>query len=272
MSSSSILWASVLGDYRCSSQYRITNCRHASFWLWFFTVFCIKNIHPARCVVTGETLMRGRSISALPSIDAIRPITNEYAIPAIGPSRSSILDRAYSKRLAQELERVSKPRIEPERKLLKRDLLKIYQKKTKKKKKYSSKKIAPWDELNDQLSVQVPITSLTSIHAKYHDLGSYNKDYILLAREYKRMEKYRIHPREIETDHQLSCVTCSRRGGLDRVFFPCQHRCVCSNCQDKMKPKQCPLCHVPIMIILDNTENVYEEYWIWVDQVRMNGD
>jgi len=26
------------------------------------------------------------------------------------------------------------------------------------------------------------------------------------------------------------------------------------------------------MIILDNTENVYEEYWTWVDEVRMNGD
>lgn len=211
----------------------------------FYCFLHQKHTHSTLCGDWGNS-NRGRSISALPSIDAIRPITNEYAIPAIGPSRSSILDRAYSKRLAQELERVSKLRIEPERKLLKRDLLKIYQKKTKKKKKkYSSKKIAPWDELNDQLSVQVPITSLTSIHAKYHDLGSYNKDYILLAREYKRMEKYRIHPREIETDHQLSCVTCSRRGGLDRVFFPCQHRCVCSNCQDKMKPKQCPLAMFP---------------------------
>ncbi|KAL3800048.1 hypothetical protein ACHAW5_003696 [Stephanodiscus triporus] len=206
--------------------------------------------------------MRGRSVSALPSIDAIRPITNEYAIPAIGPPRSSILDRAYSKRLAHELELVAaKPRIEPERKLLKRDLLRIYQMKKKKKKRYSSKKIAPWDELK-------PITSLTSIHAKYHDLESYSKDYILLAREYQWMEKYRIHPREIETAHQLSCVTCLRRGGLDKVFFPCQHRCVCSNCQDKMKPKQCPLCHDPIMIILDNTENVYEEYWTWVDEVQ----
>ena len=203
----------------------------------------------------------------------MRPITNASAFPGGGASRPSIPDRAYSKHLAYELEHVTKTRRISEesqsREILKRDLVKIYQKKTTKKKRHSSEKIAPWDEKNDELSVQGSITSLTSIHARYHDKGSYTKDYILLAREYKRMEKYRIRPRERETAHQLLCVTCSRCGDIDKVFFPCLHRCMCSNCQYKLtQPKQCPLCHAPISIILNNTENVYEDYWSWVDEVK----
>ena len=205
-----------------------------------------------------------------------RPIKNANAFPGGGASRPSIPDLAYSKHLAHELERVAKPSRrshEPEesqsRDLLKRDLQKIYQKKMTTKKRHSSERIAPWDEQNDELSVQGSITSLTSIHAKYHDKGSYTKDYIHLAREYKRMEKYRIHPRERETAHQLLCVTCSRCGDIDKVFFPCQHRCMCSNCQYNLtQPKQCPLCHAPISKILNNTEHVFEEYWSWVDEVR----
>lgn len=178
--------------------------------------------------------------------------------------------QAYPQELVRELEQRVAKEANPRRRSTeeqKRDLIDVYRK---------YKQPNAKNKTNEnKANLQMYITSLTSIYSKQHgtNLGSHSKDYPTLAKEYKRMEKYRIHPREVvkesDTEH-LSCVICSRQGGLDKVFFPCQHRCVCSSCllSTATPPKQCPLCHAGISIVLNNTSKVYEEYWNWVEEVQ----
>lgn len=46
------------------------------------------------------------------------------------------------------------------------------------------------------------------------DMASYTKDYIQLAREHKREEKYRVYPHQRMKDaHRPRCALCSRRDG-----------------------------------------------------------
>ena len=214
------------------------------------------------------------------------------------PSKNSSQDHLYSKRLASELKRIANPRkiqsqTEPHVSLpsvfaksqghhrsaspesLKRDLLDIHRRnsvhtKTKKKKKKHSKSVHPLYEQDVQLKLdeQFPINALTSIAKNGHNLGSYTKDYLLLSKEHKRMEKYRVCPTKRDTTHQLACVNCSRRSRhFDKVFFPCEHRCVCDKCLDGRMPKKCPLCNDAIRIVLNHTGNEHEEYWKWVEEV-----
>lgn len=193
-------------------------------------------------------------------------------MPGRRSSTSSLPSRqVYPQELVHELEQLHFAKeANPRRRSTveqKRDLIDVYRK--------YKKEEEPNESKATKANLQMHITSLTSIYSKHHgnNLGSHTKDYTTLAKEYKRMEKYRIHPRgavkESDNEH-LSCVICSRQGGLDKVFFPCQHRCVCASCiLNTAKPlKQCPLCHAGISIVLSNTSNVYDEYWTWVEEVQ----
>lgn len=204
--------------------------------------------------------------------------------PGRRSSTSSLPSRqAYPQELVQELELcVAKdPRSKGTRRRSteeqKRDLIEVYRKYKKKNEPNVEIKTNPQLHMpnENKANLQIYITSLTSIYSKHHgnNLGSHTKDYPTLAKEYKRVKKYQIHPRgvvkESDAEH-LSCVICSRQGGLDKVFFPCQHQCVCASCilNTATLLKQCPLCHVTISIVLNNTSNVYEEYWNWVEEVQ----
>ena len=136
------------------------------------------------------------------------------------------------------------------------------------KKSYSKKtSVYPLHKQDEQLYEKLPINTLASIADQNAglDLGSYTKDYVRLSMEYKRTEKYRRGYK-----HRLpACIKCSRQSRhVGKVFFPCEHRCVCDSCLAKQLPKKCALCNQAIRIILDHTGKEQEQYWKWVEEVK----
>jgi len=92
------------------------------------------------------------------------------------------------------------------------------------------------------------------------------KDYLALAREYKRMEPYRSN----NPHSDVLCVRCnSSNESISKVFFPCEHCCVCTSCISGKAWSVCPLCKREIRLILDRTGYEREEYWTCVNQVRL---
>ena len=164
--------------------------------------------------------------------------------------------------------------------LLKDKLLHIHRRKTgqkghyrvKKKKRHSAHTIHPVYEQHNHLNNELPINALLSIEAKV--VGSYNKDYILLSKEHKKTERYRIriHRRKRDnTSYQPpSCINCRSVRRNFKVFFPCEHMCLCSKCINRKMPKQCPLCNSRISIVLNHTDtgDEHEEYWKWIEEVK----
>lgn len=97
---------------------------------------------------------------------------------------------------------------------------------------------------------------------------NYNKDYIKLSEDYKRMEQFRSSQHPISTGPTPTCINCRSRGvRIDKVFFPCEHCCICLRCLKKLMPKKCPLCNETIRAIFD-LDNAHESYWNWVEEVR----
>lgn len=97
------------------------------------------------------------------------------------------------------------------------------------------------------------------------------KDYIAAAREYKRMEGYRNSNPKLKS----RCLLCNKSVNLSKVFFPCEHRCVCDGCfPSKVKnySKQsfpCPLCKQDVRFVANHDNgNEVELYWKWVDEVK----
>lgn len=129
----------------------------------------------------------------------------------------------------------------------------------------------------EQKSGQTPINPPRNEESKGSSqnsisLGPYTKDYILLSREHKRAEKYRIHTKKKRTDHQPPCVVCSRHRLIEKVCFPCEHLCMCNSCLDRLSNKKgnhkcCPLCNAAISVVLENSDKVQEEYWRWIEEV-----
>lgn len=82
-----------------------------------------------------------------------------------------------------------------------------------------------------------------SSHESVHTL---TKNYIALATEYKMWDRYRIH-----RNYTNPCVVCLQYNALVKVFFPCEHRCICESCFLKAKCwKECPLCKEGIRLSL----------------------
>ena len=167
--------------------------------------------------------------------------------------------------------------------MLKDELLHIHRRKTgqkghyrvkkKKRKRHSAHTIHPVYEQQNHLNDELPINALLSI-VESNKLGSYNKDYILLSKEHKTMERYRIriHRRKRDnTSYQPpSCINCRSVRRNFKVFFPCEHMCLCSKCINRKMPKQCPLCNSRISIVLNHTDtgDEHEEYWKWIEEVK----
>ena len=106
----------------------------------------------------------------------------------------------------------------------------------------------------------------------------YTKDYISLAKDYKRMESYRCN----NPITMINCVLCadtvqkvknlpnngfSKKNVAMKVFFPCEHLCLCNSCYNKETWDTCPLCHENIKVIFDHDGKEVEAYWRWVNEI-----
>jgi len=112
-----------------------------------------------------------------------------------------------------------------------------------------------------------------SIKNRSKDLqvGGSNQDYVHMARMYKLTRPYS------DPDYTGLCVLC-HTNFADMVFFPCEHRCVCSECVQnesicsdiQMESVRdgycnCSLCAGIIKLILPSEGGAeVEKYWNWV--------
>jgi len=100
---------------------------------------------------------------------------------------------------------------------------------------------------------------------------SLTKDYIALAKEYKRLEEYRL-PRA-----KTLCVQC-KVNQSNMVFFPCEHGCVCDICcasqVRKRRGLKCPICkdHVKLSLRRRGKGKEKAVYWKWVYEVKPHLD
>ncbi len=93
---------------------------------------------------------------------------------------------------------------------------------------------------------------------------------IASARTYAQWSKYYVQAKEIKSTKGLRCVNCSKTDGkIDKVFFPCEHMCVCANCVEERQFEVCPLCKQKIKLILNHTGKEHQEYEDWLYEVRM---
>jgi hypothetical protein len=123
------------------------------------------------------------------------------------------------------------------------------------------------------------------------DPHRYAKDYISMAREYKQMESYRCNNLEIFQNVCMHCQTMvfkpnlnhdnndkrkvessrpvTRTNKLSKVFFPCEHLCVCDYCFSKDGPWQiCPLCNQNIKVVFEHNGKEIDEYWKWASEIK----
>mmetsp|Transcript_3992 Transcript_3992/g.4076 ORF Transcript_3992/g.4076 Transcript_3992/m.4076 type:complete len:316 (-) Transcript_3992:226-1173(-) len=94
-------------------------------------------------------------------------------------------------------------------------------------------------------------------------------------------KQFREQRRFYRSKEQIICVICKKLDA-DHVFFPCEHRSVCSACierenfcadsqMDKSRDGycMCPICANPIKLILPFENGVEtEKYWEWVSEIR----
>ena len=121
----------------------------------------------------------------------------------------------------------------------------------------------------------------------------YAKDYIAMAKEYKRMESYRCNNTEMFQNLCIQCEamvfksnvpnkesrsqpsirsslsTIDRANKLSKVFFPCEHLCVCNACFNNKGPwHTCPLCNQNVKVVFEHSGRETEEYWKWVNEIK----
>lgn len=93
---------------------------------------------------------------------------------------------------------------------------------------------------------------------------------ITSARTYTQWSIYHVRVKEIKSTEGLRCVNCSKTDGkIEKVFFPCEHMCVCTVCVEKRKFEVCPLCKQKIKLILNHTGKEHQEYEDWLYEVRI---
>lgn len=106
----------------------------------------------------------------------------------------------------------------------------------------------------------------------------YTKDYISLAKDYKKHESYRCN----NPITMIDCVLCAntvkkvkiypdhgfaKKNVAMKVFFPCEHLCLCNTCYNKETWDTCPLCNENIKVIFDHDGEEVEAYWRWVNEI-----
>ena len=89
---------------------------------------------------------------------------------------------------------------------------------------------------------------------------SYSKNYLKLSKDFVAASKYHVNSRRKTCPTCVKCMTKRSK----KVIFPCEHVCLCSACS---VPKQCPICKCPVHVVLENADNVIDNYWLWVDEV-----
>ena len=141
----------------------------------------------------------------------------------------------------------------------------------------------------------------------------YTKDYIKLVQDYKKMSCY-LHG---NPKLKRKCIVCKRKAQtsmivkrterrsstkqkrkskqrpqqpshrekypppvlfLSKVLFPCQHRCICSECWESQTFIKCPFCNEEIKIAIDysgksssddgGTSKEEEQYWDWINEIK----
>ena len=105
----------------------------------------------------------------------------------------------------------------------------------------------------------------------------YMKDYIQVSLDYKSYEPYRVN----NPVNQIRCLLCtnvaekstdhsnSHRRTVSKVFFPCEHLCVCDTCYDLQRMWTiCPLCNSDVKLIVRLSGNEKEEYLKWVEEIK----
>jgi rubrerythrin len=98
---------------------------------------------------------------------------------------------------------------------------------------------------------------------------SHARDYVGLSEDYNKLERYRFSSKTYnDTSRHLECVLCMRPKRIDKVFFPCEHKCICTLCLERSAPKNCPLCNDVVKLVLDDTDDANEMYWEWVEEVK----
>lgn len=124
------------------------------------------------------------------------------------------------------------------------------------------------DDLNQRLSY------LEEREDRTHLVGGRKQDYIGLAVLYRSQRKY------ADPYADLLCVLCNREYCTE-VFFPCEHRCVCSTCIETEKIMDdiscydsddyscnCALCGAIIKKILPAEGGMeVDKYWDWVYEI-----
>ena len=110
--------------------------------------------------------------------------------------------------------------------------------------------------------------------------GKVEVNYVYLAKDYKRLSRYKKNC----VDSKTLCIRClskglpSQKNGeyiqhsspyCRKIFFPCEHSCVCDSCFNNEKPwKKCPWCHKQVQIVLDKNDMETDEYWNWINEVK----
>ena len=152
----------------------------------------------------------------------------------------------------------SKP-VKESHETLKRELLKIH---------HRNRKARPRRQRRRQRSSRianvVPSNSMKDEDADADAAAvDYSKNYSKLSSDFKALSKYHVNARRKQYP---TCVKC-RKKRSKKVIFPCEHLCLCSACSVPI-PKQCPLCKCPVQVVLQNKDNVIDNYWVWVDEVE----
>jgi hypothetical protein len=106
---------------------------------------------------------------------------------------------------------------------------------------------------------------------------TYTKDYIKLSLDYKSYEPYRVN----NPVNQVRCLLCanvvqksmghlsSHRYTISKVFFPCEHVCVCDTCYILQRSwSKCPLCNSEVKLVVSLSGREKEEYLEWVEEIK----
>jgi hypothetical protein len=128
----------------------------------------------------------------------------------------------------------------------------------------------------------------------------YAKDYIRLAKEYKRSECYRNSNLQMKkkchvcketalTDiiqkdgrrinhvitgesHSISnnnsSIHKTRPRALVKVLYPCEHRPICNICWERKQWTKCPFCNKEVKVAINHTGNEENEYWEWIHEIK----
>lgn len=150
----------------------------------------------------------------------------------------------------------SKP-VKESHETLKRELLRIHHRNRKARPRRQRRR-----RRSSRIANVVPSNSIKDEDAAL-SLSLYSKNYSKLSYDFKASSKYHVNARRKQCP---ACVKC-RKKQSKKVIFPCEHLCLCSACSVPI-PKQCPLCKCPVQVVLQNIDNVIDNYWLWVDEVE----